>query len=39
MAERHQNGAVRERAEFIRSFLGARTGLAEQEAQPHQDET
>jgi hypothetical protein len=32
MAERHQNRAVRERAEFIRSFLGSRTGLAEEEA-------
>jgi len=32
MAERHQNGAVRERAEIIRSFLGSRTGLAEEEA-------
>jgi len=32
MAERHQNVAVRERAEFIRSFLGSRTRLAEEEA-------
>jgi hypothetical protein len=39
IAERHQNGAVRDRAEFIRSFLDARSGLAEQEAQRHQDET
>jgi hypothetical protein len=35
MAERIQNGAIRERAEFIRSLLGARTGLAEQETQRH----
>jgi hypothetical protein len=39
MAERHQNEAVRERVEFIRSFLSARTGSDKQEPQRHPDET